>query len=77
MNDADFYESKFKMVDFDHCELDKANYANTSLTGINLSNSKFENLVVSLDTIEGCLIISWFVLKPSSRRESLNNVELC
>ncbi|WP_186725744.1 hypothetical protein [Rummeliibacillus sp. SL167] len=46
------------MVDFDHCELDKANYANTSLTGINLSNSKFENLVVSLDTIEGCLIIS-------------------
>jgi len=54
MHSADCYECTFNNVAFDTCDLDKANLSGTPLKGIDLSNSTFQMLTLSLEDLYGC-----------------------
>jgi len=56
LEQTDFYECEFNKVGFDACHLNEANFANTSLTGVDLSNSFFERLQITLDGLKGCTV---------------------
>lgn len=53
---ADFYESKFNNVEFEQCNINKSNFAGTKLKGIDLSSCSFENLVITFEILEGCIV---------------------
>ncbi|WLD94599.1 pentapeptide repeat-containing protein [Alkalihalobacillus sp. AL-G] len=55
---SDFFESKFKNVVFEQCDINGANLSGTVLKGIDLSSCTFEKLVVSIENLEGCIITS-------------------
>ncbi|WP_211746626.1 pentapeptide repeat-containing protein [Paenibacillus sp. Marseille-Q4541] len=53
---SDFYHSEFTKVEFSRCMLNEAQFSGTSLKGIDLSNTEFFNLGVTLEDLQGCII---------------------
>ncbi|WP_313890865.1 pentapeptide repeat-containing protein [Psychrobacillus sp.] len=55
---SDFYDCKFKNIEFNLCNINSANFEQTPLKGIDISNSTFEALTVSLEDLKGCKVNS-------------------
>ncbi|WLR41213.1 pentapeptide repeat-containing protein [Bacillus carboniphilus] len=53
---TDFYESKFLNVFYDGCNVNKANFAEVTMKKLDLSSCQFENLTVSMEKLEGCIV---------------------
>lgn len=45
-----------KGLKFTQCELDKADFLDTDLVGVDISKSFFETLNVTIDQVRGCII---------------------
>jgi len=56
INRADFIEAAFDKVGFEKCELDGANFTDTSLKGIDLSSNTYEQLTVTIEKLEACIV---------------------
>ena len=54
--DAEFYECTFKVVRFIKCKMDNSNFTETNLAGIDLSNSTYDRIEVTLPKIAGCIV---------------------
>lgn len=54
--DSDFYECQFKQVRFEKCKLDNANFLETDLDGVDLSDNTYERIEVTLPKIAGCIV---------------------
>ena len=52
--ESEFFEVKWKKLDFVTCQLDRMSIMRTNLNGLNLSDSEFESLAVSIDLVKGC-----------------------
>lgn len=54
--DSDLYECTFKNVAFQRCKLDNSNFSETDLKGIDLSDSTYERIEVTLPKLAGCIV---------------------
>ncbi len=56
LKQADLYENSLKYMTFDKCELTGVNFTNTSLAGIDLSRSYFDQITVGIANLKGCIV---------------------
>jgi uncharacterized protein YjbI with pentapeptide repeats len=56
MRYADFYEAELKNTEFDRCDLNDVNFAETGLSGVDLSSNSFENIQVTVEKLAGCTV---------------------
>jgi len=48
-----------KNVELQKCDLDGANFDQTSLKGIDISSSAFDTITVSIESLKGCKVSSY------------------
>lgn len=53
---ADFFKMTISNLLFDETKLDQAQFSQTKLNGIDLSNCEFDSLGASLEDLQGCII---------------------
>ncbi|TDQ40852.1 pentapeptide repeat-containing protein [Aureibacillus halotolerans] len=58
LTQTEFFESTFVRTSIGECLLDEANFSQVDLGAMNLSNSSFERLTVTLDKLVGCTVSS-------------------
>ncbi|MFD1861590.1 pentapeptide repeat-containing protein [Planococcus chinensis] len=56
MRYADFYEAELKNTEFGRCDLNDVNFAETGLSGVDLSGNSFENIQVTVEKLAGCTV---------------------
>ncbi|MFJ7935077.1 pentapeptide repeat-containing protein [Sporosarcina sp. NPDC096371] len=54
--DGDLYECAFKEVRFKMCKMDNMNLSETDLNGIDLSDSTYDRIEVTLPKMAGCIV---------------------
>lgn len=56
MTDTHFHGTKLKQTFFQECKLDRADFTNVLLKGIDFTTSSFSQIQVSMDQLEGCKV---------------------
>lgn len=59
MTELSLIETNVNNLNFDNCNLTKADIYNTSMNKVNLSNSNIDNIRIDINSIKGVIVNSY------------------